>query len=105
MSIKLTFLIEGEKLKINNQNIKLAIITYCAVSTNLFSAKNHIQHAIYPAIITRLNFFYDNSDPVLVRDDNCLDWNHNKNNSTSVHSRRIALQRKADVYSSFHFGL
>ena len=56
MSIKLTFLIDGERLKINNQNIKDAIITYCAVSTNLFSAKTHIQRAIYPVNITLLNF-------------------------------------------------
>ena len=34
----------------------------------------------------------------LVRDDNCLDWNRNKNNTTSVHYRRLALQREADVY-------
>ena len=36
-----------------------------------------------------LNLFYDN----------CLDWNHNKN-TTSVHYRRLALQRKVGVYCS-----
>ena len=40
----------------------------------------------------------------LVRDDNCLDWNRNKNNTTSVHYRRLALQREADVHRSFRFG-
>ena len=29
---------------------------------------------------------------------------HNKNNTTSVHYRRLAPQRKAGVYRSFRFG-
>ena len=37
-------------VKVENKqpNIKVAIITYCAVSTNLFSAETRMQRAIYP---------------------------------------------------------
>ena len=63
-----------------------------------------------PGDITLLNFmvklvlWHLGPSTGLVRDDNCLDWNCNKNNTTSVHYRRLALQREADVYHSFRFG-
>ena len=63
-----------------------------------------------PGDITLLNFmvklvlWHLGPSTGLVRDDNCLDWNCNKNNTTSVHYRRLALQREANVYRSFHFG-
>ena len=60
-----------------------------------------------PGDITRLNFMVKlvlrhlGPSTGLVMDDNCLDWYRNKNNTTSVHYRRLALQREADVYRSF----
>ena len=63
-----------------------------------------------PGDITRLNFMVKlvllhlGPSTGLVRDYNCLDWNRNKNNTTSVHYRRLALQREADVYRSFRLG-